>query len=307
MKRLFSAVAVLAFAVVGIRASAEELWDPHLRGVDEGLAAGALPPPGFYAVVNNYWSTYNLHNQNGKVVPNTSLSALVEVPILLWSTGLKFLGADYAVAFAQPFDYTSVNTGYGVESGAGMWGTYNTILVPGQLAWKFGDTHVKAGVSVYFDDASSTLSQVVARGRTLNGGLPAGNGYTSVQPDLGLSWLGDGWNLSADLHVTFPVTADTAPSYNYWSGNELSADYTAAKTLGKWTFGLGFAQEDQLNPDTQNGHVVNNSMACNFSAGPLVGYQFGGVNVLAAWNHNLYAANDVAGDFFNLRLVFPLQ
>ena len=299
---------LLAAVFFASAASAEELWDPHLRGVNEGLAAGALPPPGFYAVVDNYWATYSLYGPTGKTVPNTSLSALIEVPILLWSTGWKVFGADYAVALAQPFDYTSANTGYGVEAGAGMWGAYNTILIPGQLAWKFGDnTRVKAGVSVYLDDASSTLSDVVTRHRTLNGGLPSGNGYTAIQPDLGVSWLGDGWNLSADLHVTFPVTADTGSGYDYWSGNEFAADYTATKTVGKWTFGLGAAQEDQLNPDTQNGHVVSNSMASNLALGPVVGYQFGGVNVLAGWNHNLYATNDVAGDFVNVRFVVPLQ
>jgi hypothetical protein len=46
-----------------------------------------------------------------------------------------------------------------------------------------------------------------------NGGMPSGNGYAAVQPDLGLSWLNGGWNLSADLHLAIQVTADAATNY----------------------------------------------------------------------------------------------
>jgi hypothetical protein len=281
--------------------SAEELWDPHLRGVNEGLAAGALPPPGVYGVLDNYWANYTWHGPTGSSVSGTGLSALVEVPIVLWSTGIKILGADYAVAIAQPFDYTS----YAPQgAGSGNWGTYNTILVPGQLAWTFGDFHVKAGLSIYLDDASSTVADLV-NGHKLNGGLPSGNGYTAIQPDLGLSWLSDGWNISADLHIAFPIDADTTNGYSYQSGDEFAADYTVSKTIGKWTFGLGFHQENQLEADTLNGVTVPNSTVTNLGIGPLVGYQFGGVNILAEWNHNIYTENDVAGDFFNVRLVVP--
>lgn len=307
MKRLLCVLAAAGVAACAVQASAEELWDPHLRGVDEGLAAGALPSQGFYGVLDNYWAAYHDYDSGGKVVPNTALTAMIEVPILLWSTGVKILGADYGLAIAQPFAYTSAAAGYGVQPGAGMWGAYNTILIPAQLAWDFGDAHVKAGLSIYLDDASSTLSQVVVRKRSLGGSLPSGNGYDAVQPDLGFSWLHDGWNLSADLHVVFPVTADTASGYDYWSGDEFAADYTATKTIGKWTVGLGLEQEDQLNPDTQNGHAVVGSMATNLGVGPLAGYQFGGLHLLAGWNHNVYTASDVGGDFFNARFVVPFK
>ena len=301
MKKILSTMAVTGTMMLTGQAFAEELWDPHLRGVNEGLAAGALPPPGVYGVLDNYWASYTAHGPTGSSLSGTGLSVLVEVPIILWSTGIKILGADYAVAIAQPFDYTSYAPAGG---GGGNWGTYNTILIPGQLAWTFGDFHVKAGLSVYLDDASSTVADVVS-GHKLNGGLPSGNGYTTIQPDLGLSWLSDGWNLSADLHLAFAIDADTASGYSYQSGHEFAADYTAAKTFGRWTVGLGLHQENQLNADTLNGHTVPNSIVTNLGIGPLVGYQFDGINILAEWNHNIYTENDVADDFFNFRLVVP--
>src|SRR5690349_3147983 len=137
MKRVLSAMAMAVAGAISVAgpAAAEELWDPHLRGVDEGLAAGALPPPGVYGILNNYWASYNLYDNKGNKVPGTGLQALVEVPIVLWSTGLKILGADFAMAIAQPFDYTSAGPGYGTGTGSGHWGIFNTVLVPGILSW----------------------------------------------------------------------------------------------------------------------------------------------------------------------------
>ncbi len=138
------------------------------------------------------------------------------------------------------------------------------ILVPRQLAWTFGALH--------------------------------------VQPDLAFSRLHDGWNLTADLHVAFPITSGntvigTEPD-SYRSGNEFAADYTVAKTIEKWTFGVDAHQEDQSDADTFNGSSVPNSIATNFGIGPLAGYQFGGMGVIAGWNHNIYTRNDMAGNFF---------
>lgn len=301
MRKLLSAVVMAGAATFAGQAWAEQLWDPYLRGVNEGLAAGALPPQGVYFVLDNYLAEYNLYSPGNKQAPNTGLTAFVGVPIVLWSTGVKILGADFAVAVAQPFDYTSVNSGYGHPPGQGNWGTFNTILVPGQLAWTFGDYHIKTGLEVYLPTASSTVNTSNWRG-----GLPSGNDFWAVQPDLAFSWLHDGWNISADLHFAFPVSSSNTAAGSYHSGNEFAADYTVAKTFGKWTFGVGAHQENQFNADTLNGASVPNSIVTNFGLGPLVGYQFGGIGVIAEWNHNIYARNDVAGNFFNFRFVVPL-
>jgi hypothetical protein len=48
MKKLIGAmvIAMAGSVLAASQASAEELWDPYLRGVNVGLPAGALPPPG---------------------------------------------------------------------------------------------------------------------------------------------------------------------------------------------------------------------------------------------------------------------
>lgn len=305
MKKIIGAIALGGAMALAGQASATELWEPHLPGVDEGLAAGALPPPGVYGVLNNYWASYNAYNPQANKINGTSLSALVEVPIILWVPGVKFLGADYAAAAAFPFDYTNFapqqNTGNG--GGGGNWGTYNTVLVPGQLSWTIGDFHVLTGLSVYVADASSTMANLV-NGHWLRGGLPSGNGYWAIQPDLGLSWLHDGWNLSASMHLPIPVSSTTATNYDYRSGAMFQADYTVTKTIDKWTFGVGAYQVNQLNSDTNNGQNVHN-IAIRYALGPIVGYQFGGINVQAIVNQSVYTRNTVGGTFFNVRMVVP--
>jgi hypothetical protein len=72
--------------------------------------------------------------------------------------------------------------------------------------------------------------------------------------------------------------------------------------MGKWAFGVGAEQQDQFTEDTLNGTNAHNEVH-DFGIGPLVSYQLGGVNVLAEWNHNITATNQVAADFFNIRLL----
>ena len=300
---LGTAALALAASFAGCApARASELWNPYLRGVNEGLAAGATPPPGVYGVLDNYWTDTTVKNNSGKNIPGATANILVEVPIVLWVPGIKILGASYSLGIAQPFDYTSA-PGVSGHIGSGNWGTFNTVLIPGQLAWTLPyDYFVKTGLELYLPDASSTMPDLL-NGKLNNGGLPSGNGYFAVQQDLGLSWLSDGWNISADMHLAEPVTADKTTGYNYMSGDQFSADYTLAKTIGAWTFGVGAHQMNQITVDTLNGVRLTHHMEESYGAGPMVGYQFGGINILASWDQNIYTKNDVAGTIVNVRLI----
>jgi hypothetical protein len=54
MRRAIGATAlVLAVTfVLSAPAKASELWNPYVRGVNEGMAARATPPPGVYGVLD---------------------------------------------------------------------------------------------------------------------------------------------------------------------------------------------------------------------------------------------------------------
>ncbi len=310
-KVLCATVAVAALGIAGA-AQAEELWSPHLPGVDIGLAAGALPPKGVYFINNDYVSP------NFKVRPNSanSLSALVDVPILLWAPGIKFLGADYAAAVAQPFDYTTL--GGASSSTQGHLGTYNTVLVPVMLSWALPyDFHVKPQFAVYLNDASSTENRGALAS---NGNVGAGMANTTFEPGLGLSWLHNGWNASVSMgydHSTADGNSALNPSAaggacatnmtcNYQSGDQFFADYTLTKEVGKWTLGVGGYQLNQLNRDQVNGVSQVGTMSLREAVGPVIGYQFGGINIQSQFTHEFVQHNDVGGDVLNVRFVVPL-
>jgi hypothetical protein len=279
--------------------SANELWNPTLRGVNEGLAAGALPPEGVYFINDSYFGSWKDYNGSGKA-NGVKLDLLIDVPIVLWNPGIKVLGADYAVAIAQPFDYTNVYSNASAAKGNGHLGTFNTVIVPGLLSWALPfDFHVKTGLSVYVDDASSSPAHPAPAG-----GAGSGNSFWTLEPQAGLSWLKDGWNLSADLAYDYNLKDSTT---NYDSGNLFSVNYTATKAIGKWTVGAGAYQQNQLERDSINGTSKSGTTRETYGAGPIVGYDFGSVNLSATYNYNIMTHNDFGGDFLNIRLIAPLS
>lgn len=308
MKKFILAMCLsMAMLMLVSPASATELWDPHLRGVDGGLAAGALPPPGFY-FINDFYVTpaYRIWNSNGNMTP-AKLFAIVDVPILVFVPECQFLGATYAAAIAQPFDYTNLRiggrnlaTGNDEWIGGAQWGTFNTILVPALLSWKLPyDFYVKAAFQVGFNDASSSP------GNSSSGGpfADAGNGTYMFTPNVGVSWLHAGWNISADFFFSWQTENDDT---HYQSGEQFAADYTITYTTGKWTFGLVAAQENQVSKDELSGIKLNGSKAEAYTMGPIIGYNFGPCSISMAYQFPLYTESDVGGEFFNIRFVVPL-
>jgi len=311
MKKFLLALCIVAAAaMVVVPAYATELWDPHLRGVNEGLAAGALPPPGVYFINNSYFApSYHGYGDpfgapSGHSNVNVKLFAYVDVPILLWVPGCKFLGADYAMAIAQPFDYSNlrIEVAPGTYIGGAQWGTFNTILVPYQLSWKLPcDFYIMTGLGIGLNDPTSSPATV----DTLGPGpfAASGNGYYFFEPTLGISWLHAGWNFSADFHYAFNLK-DSGTDYT--SGQQLAVDYTATYTCGKWTVGMGASQETQTTADSFAGNDISDSKANAWTIGPIVGYNFGPCSLQFIYNFPLYVNNDVGGEWFNVRFVVPL-
>lgn len=301
---LLASVAVLGILSVAQSAQAMELWDPHLRGSDEGMAAGAALPPGVYGVMHNYWAAYDQFGPGGHKTGN-KLDVLVEVPVVLWQTGYQIFGADLSMAVAQPFDYTNFKSPNTASlSDNAHWGTFNTIFIPFQLSWTLPENfHVATNLTVYADDATSSPADPPG-----GGGIGSGNGFWTLEPSLGVSWLQDGWNLSISAHYDYNFKNHKT---DYHSGQQIAVDYTVAKTIGKWTFGVGAHQENQLTNDSGSGAVgcaaKKGCKVVNSGIGPLIGYQFDTMALQLTYNQNIYAQNDVAGTILNLRLVTALN
>lgn len=289
-------------------AKAEELWDPYLRGSGEGIPSGALAPPGFYGELDNYYADYSQFDNNGNRIPGKHLTVLVELPVLIYIPNFKVFGATYGMAIGLPFDYTSFTPFQRQTPGGGNLGLYNTVLIPGALSWSLPhNLFARVGLTVLLPTAMNTMSDYF-KGNVKNGGAPSGNAFSTLQPDFGISWLWNGWNVSAAGHVSFNIGSDNnyggVHGSSYYSTTEFSADYAITKTIGRWTMGVGASQENQFGNDTLNGAPVPGTRFTNYSVGPIVGYEFpGGMSVTAIWNHCYGVHNDVGGDFVDFRFL----
>jgi hypothetical protein len=96
------------------------------------------------------------------------------------------------------------------------------------LAWtKIGGTGLAVKTGLAFYAPTGTIQGVTG---TFNQGRP----YWTFQPELAISYLASGWNLTAFLYEEFN-TANTRT--NYTTGDIFHADFTATYTIGKWTLG----------------------------------------------------------------------
>lgn len=301
-RKLVAASALIAVAALPASSRAEELWNAYpLRGFYQGLPAGITPPPGLYGAFSAMWAGDHEYDHSGRRIPDTGLAVGVFTPMLEYVPGVKFLGADYSVLLAQPLVY---NTAFGLSGsrGNGNFGNFNTVFAPIVLGWNVGNFHIKPSITFLLPDGSSTMGDLV-NGKLHNGGLPSSDNFFTVQPDLGLTWAAHGWSVSASLHVAIPATDSTAHDYRYKSGAEFAGDYTITRQFSKWTFGVVGHQINQIGPDKKNGFKVHDLSARMYGLGPLMGYQFGKIGVVAMWNRSVSIRDTVSGDILQVRLI----
>lgn len=234
-------------------------------GVVLGNAASA-PPPGLYMF--NQVFTYQ-SNIVGPGAPDlggraTPVHAAVEASGFLWVPGWTFLGGTYDAVIVQPFIMADVGSPVNIQQ-AGM---HNTYIVPAELSWKLGDSgfFVKAGLGIYVPDGTT---------KGVNGLDSVGNPWWTFQPEFVVSYLKDGWNLTANI---FQEVNTRSSLTKYKSGDVLHAEFTATKTIGNWTLGpVGYYAGQITNDQSSSfyGGAINVNRYDIWAAGALVGYNFG--------------------------------
>jgi len=240
-------------------------------GVFAGASAG-VPAPGLYMFNQVFTVQANvtgpITNSIGKTTP---VQGSFDVQGLLFVPGWTFLGATYDAVIAQPVSTASI----GAPVNVGLTGFHNTYFAPVELSWKLGDSgfFVKSGLAVFAPDGSIS-------GPTGNSG--PGSPFWTFQPEVIVSYLKDGWNLSAAIYEEFN-TANSITGYR--TGDILHADLTATKTFGKWTVGPIAYYEGQVSNDRSSAfynYALGTQRFTLLAAGGLVAYDFGPVSV-AVW------------------------
>jgi len=262
----------MAAAVVQPGLAKENHGEDSKAGAFIGASAGA-PPPGIYMF--NQVFTYQAFDRGPGIPAGTEreLNDWVDVQGFVWVPGWTFLGATYDAVLVIPWEVVSVtNTPSGLGSKFG--GSDDIYIVPVELSWKFGDSGfaLKTGIGIFVP--SGTMQGPHG---TSNVGRP----WWTFQPELILSYLKDGWNISAFIY-------DEIPTHNYVdgfeNGNVFHVDWNILKTIGKWTFGPVGYFVAQVSNDRPNGSgVAAQGLWQRVAVGGLIGYDFGPVS-LSVWS-----------------------
>ncbi len=225
-----------------------------------------------------------------------NVNVYLNIPSVLWVPGWNILGATYAAAIVEPYAMQNVNVGPNSGStNSTSSGMFNTIISPINLGWNFHPFFFKVGFSVYLNDGDTNHG-------TSSGASAIANNFYTFEPDIALSWLQGGWNLTGHAVFDFNTNDDHT---NIQSGNVFYLDYTVSKSFGKWTFGAGGNYTKQFTCDTGSGNTSGCNEAQHVLAGPLMGYNFGPAEINAKALFGVSAENAANASFYHLGVSFP--
>jgi hypothetical protein len=285
---LAAAACAPAFATEGGRSA-------YPNGV-ETLAAGAVPPPGWYGLLyGTHYTADRVNDNDGNDlhVPGFKLTANVVASRLVWVPGVQVLGGDLVVHGIVPVADLQLKVGGTTYSKSGI-----------------GDITLGVGIGHHY---SPSLHSAIA----LNVFLPTG-GYDRTQPlNIGLNHGAiepmaalshiDPKGFNGDIKAGF-IFNQRNKDTDYRSGDEFHFDYALGWGLGNgWTVGAGGYVYRQLSADEQGGAALANSKSSAFAIGPLLKYDSGkGWFATAKWQRETGAKNHTQGNALWLKLVFPL-
>lgn len=289
--------AILAAFLHSAPAAAVENFLPYLAGLTVGVPIGMLPSQGLYFADDLDLVDGTIRNGGGHGIAN--ITAAVDLPQLLYNPGIEILGAKYAFLIVTPLSTVGIQSPLGKENATGV---FNPYIAPLNLSWALSkQLFVSASFGVYLPMGTydSTAPLNIA------------NNFTTFEPALGVTYLKDGWDLSASLRSDFN-TEDTANQYH--SGDILSVDYSVTKAFGDWKAGVGGYTVDQFTDDTIDGVNMPASPSNGLgrtvlksSLGPIIGYNFGKASVQVSYLHDFVGKNYGGGDNVFLRLTMALQ
>ncbi|MGP0092523.1 MAG: hypothetical protein ACLPKB_21670 [Xanthobacteraceae bacterium] len=285
-KTLYGTVAALAVVAYTETSFAEEGVDfeQFLRGSTIGLTAAAPKPGLYFSDTTVLLPQSKGYGQDSPATTNTFANGVT----ILWSSGLTFLGGNYAPSVNQAYYQANAFTTMANDGGFPSFVTarngatlfdeiHNTYIDPINFQWNLGSgLFASAGMGVYLPDGSTYLG-------SLN------PDFLSFQPHAVISYLANGWNLTANANyiintpsagkfgvfqfysgattgatTTAPLigsalgTALQGAGYGYLSGQILDVDWTATRTFGKWEFGpVGYFKTQTTLDQPGGGFVCN--------------------------------------------------
>jgi hypothetical protein len=258
---------VLAFNIT--QAKATESGYPGWAispGIAIGNTTAATPTPGVYMFDQLF--TYQA-NIAGPGAPNvggkpTTISAESASKGVLWVPGWEFFGGTYDAVFVEPVTLADLGNPYNVSKN----GLHNSYLAPVELSWKIGTSGVFVKTGLGISGPDGTISGANGLGNN-------GNPWWTFNPELIVSYLKNGWNVTGLLlyEINTPNTLT-----GYRTGDVLHAEFAATKTIDRWTFGPVGYYVGQVTNDTSSAfynYAVSSNRMNIWAAGGLIGYDLG--------------------------------
>lgn len=300
-----SKLAGLGLLSVALLAGAASAREPGvLPTIPPGASMGvpiAAPSPfdGVFFSSRTGLSYQNLYDNNGNELPTeiTIRDTALQLAVI---PGFALLGGQYRAFLTVPYvdvDSKNIATRMGLVN-ANNGGIGSIEIRPIDISWQTAPgIFVSAGVSVHTPtgwDATELVNP--------------GQNFWTVSPSVGVSYLRDGWNVSA--HLLF-FANEANRDNDYESGDEINLNFTAMKDIGNdWSIGaVGFWRKqlnDDKNPSGAYGGFVANR-AEQGGIGVSVTKQIGPINLNAMYTRDLYAKNTGAGDRFWFNAIIPLH
>lgn len=207
-----------------------------LPGITIGLPTGWQTPTGLNLNITSSFA-------ERETLPRDS-QANGNLAVLLWTTPWTVLGGQLRFLQTQPFNAISPQGG-DWQSGFGQR------LTAAQVVWKLGEG---LGVSYFLGGFWPTDTRFALQS-------------ASIAQRFAISYVRDGWNLTANLHYG-TMLDNTSPTGVFYS-DYMNLDLTATKRFGKWQAGaVAFGSTDL--PTNRPGYRHLGQVA----AGVLVGYAF---------------------------------
>lgn len=252
--RSFIKGALLSAVVVAAASTAAHAAPVTEAGETIGLALGAALPEGVYFVDTASYLSRS----------NSKISAVVNIPVVAWSTPWTFLNGRIEAYVAVPEDTLSVSGAAG--SGSGF---YNPALLVGE-AWDLGS-------GFHFSNFVGGYAPMDAPG------LASNNWVFNERPSL--AWMsGNAWTLA--LNGIYGIVGDNLKTKVRSTPDYLNLDFSALKTMGKWDFGpVAYYTTDTSN-NAANGYQTN-----QFALGAMVGYNFPGITTQLILTQDVSATN----------------
>lgn len=233
-------------------------------GETVGISVGAPLKPGFHFVNATNWGCRNTSPSK------TCIGA--DYPIIAWSTPWQPLNARLQFIVSLPVAELEIVHVYSAH------GLYNPFFA-GQLAWKLGNGW---NFSYLLSTHTDIRSDVAWNSTSLNQGFA-------------LSYVADGWNLTANLiyginfpHVSSRPQLSPCPPLGTTGCNPdfLNIDLTATKKFGDLEIGaVGFGSMDLNQP------VPVYAKQSQFAIGGLIGYDFGKIEWQGYITRDVYERN----------------